>query len=155
MAGKNKAIEDFCAVAGFTATKRLMMYFGGCVVHIPSNPLSKTLVAKILGPVVIRLLADEFGDQAFRVPVWDQSSPENLEGVVYRLLKKGSTPQDISNSLKLSRGHIRLIMRPMIEIGLIERPKQSKRKPRVKMKLINTPENTPENAQQKCLQKMP
>ena len=68
MAQPNSTIEDVCAVIGFTATTRLIDWFGGNNIYVPSAPSDDHTIACLIGMPAMRALCLEFGDLTVWIP---------------------------------------------------------------------------------------
>ena len=64
----NTTIDDVCATIGFSATIRLVGWFGGSNVYVPEQVDDGHKLAAVLGISAARALCSEFGSQTIWVP---------------------------------------------------------------------------------------
>lgn len=119
MAQPNSTIEDVCAVIGFTATTRLIDWFGGNNIYVPSEPSDDHTLACIIGMPAMRALCLEFGDLTVWIPSTVHTAHIATKKQVAELLRKGGGSRSVSDATGLSQRQVQRIRRELEEFGLL------------------------------------
>lgn len=119
MAQPNSTIEDVCAVIGFTATTRLIDWFGGSNIYVPSEPSDDHTLACIIGMPAMRALCLEFGDLTVWIPRTVHTEHIATKKQVAEMLRRGGGSRSVSAATGLSQRQVQRIRRELEEFGLL------------------------------------
>lgn len=119
MAQPNSTIEDVCAVIGFTATTRLIDWFGGNNIYVPSEPSDDHTLACLIGMPAMRALCLEFGDLTVWIPSTVHTEHIATKKQVAELFRKGGGSRAVSAATGLSQRHVQRLRRELEESGLV------------------------------------
>ena len=129
MQNTNTTLDDVCALIGFSATVRLVEWFGGTHIYVPDSAHEKHPLAGVIGYSALRSLSDEFGSQMLWVPGdvagKHRKALNTKKAVAKALLKNGGT-QYVAESLGLSVRQVQRIKRELETAGLIPSEGQGK-----------------------------
>lgn len=121
---KNASIDDVCACIGFSATVRLIEWYGGRNVYVPEVFDPEHPLVKLLGEPAMRALSQEFGSDTFWVPedVWGQySRAVTKQKAVARSLLQGKRNAEIAQELDMSVRQVKRIRHGLVAIGVVPR----------------------------------
>ena len=119
MAQPNSTIEDVCAVIGFTATTRLIDWFGGNNIYVPSEPSDDHTLACLIGMPAMRALCLEFGDLTVWIPATVHTEHVATKKQVAELFRNGGGSRSVSAATGLSQRHVQRLRRELEESGLV------------------------------------
>lgn len=115
----NGTIEDVCALIGFTATTRLINWFGGSNVYVPGDPTDDHTLACLIGPSGMRALCAEFGDSAIWIPAAIEDETVSVKKQIAELFLSGGGSLDVSKATGLSQRHVQRIRRELESVGVL------------------------------------
>ena len=115
----NSTIEDVCAVIGFTATTRLIDWFGGTNIYVPSEASDDHTLACVIGMPALRALCLEFGDLTVWIPATVHTEHIATKKQVAELLKNGGGSRTVSEATGLSQRHVQRLRRELEDAGLV------------------------------------
>lgn len=115
----NSNIEDVCAVIGFNATTRLIAWFGGNNVYVPSEASDDHTLACLIGAPALRALCREFGDSSVWIPATAHDVNVAVKRDVARLLRRGAGSLEVSKETGLSQRSVQRIRRELEELRLL------------------------------------
>lgn len=121
---KNASIDDVCACIGFSATVRLIEWYGGRNIYVPEVFDPDHPLVKLLGEPAMRALSQEFGSDTFWVPedVWGQySQAVRVQKAVARLLQQGARIGEVAEALNMSRRQVERIRNGLEAIDVVPR----------------------------------
>lgn len=118
----NTTIDDVCATIGFSATIRLVGWFGGSNVYVPEQVDDGHKLAAVLGISAARALCSEFGSQTIWVPAdpaGDRRRSYEVRKSVAKALLKSNSTQAVAEDLGLSVRQVQRIKKELEEGGLL------------------------------------
>lgn len=119
MPSTNTTIEDVCAVIGFTATAKLIDWFGGHNIYVPSHASDDHTLACLIGMPAMRALCAEFGDGTIWIPATVHTERVVVKKQVAELFKQGGGSRSVSDATGLSQRHVQRIRLELEEAGLL------------------------------------
>jgi hypothetical protein len=116
----NTSIDDVAAIIGFSATVRLIQWFGGSNLYVPSEAVTGHPLAALMGESALRALCLEFGDQTIWIPkdMVAQSDMETKKAVAKAVLK-GRGSLAISVELGITQRQVQRVRRELEAAGLL------------------------------------
>ena len=122
MLTQNSVIDDVCGLIGFSATVRLIEWYGGRHVYVPEVPSDDHPLALLLGATALRALSRDFGSSMIWVP--KDVSGKRRQGIrtkknVARLLNRGCIVEQVALELGLSARQVQRISTELLKLGLI------------------------------------
>jgi hypothetical protein len=115
----NRTIDDVAAIVGFSATLRLIQWYGGSNVYVPDSPTPNHPLTAILGESALRALCEEFGNQTLWVPSDIERPDIELKKSVAKAVLKGRGSLAISVELGITQRQVQRIRRDLEESGLL------------------------------------
>ena len=135
---QNTTLDDFAAVIGFSATMRLVAWFGDRGnLYIPQQAQDGQLLVKLIGISCAKRLTQEFGGQHLNVPRLRAYENDLVKRGVCIMLEHGMSTSDVANQNRMSERRVQQIMRELEGVGLLEVSA-----PKITGK--SAPENTPQ-----------
>ena len=125
MLNQNTIIDDVCGLIGFSATVRLIEWYGGRHVYIPEHATDDHPLALLLGCSALRALSSELGSTMVWVPrdvAGKRKRGIQTKKAVARLLSQGCIVEQAAASLGVSTRQVRRIAQELKEFRLV-RPK--------------------------------
>ena len=122
MLNQNTVLDDVCGLIGFSATIRLIEWYGGRHVYVPETPADDHPLALLLGAAALRALSREFGSTMIWVP--KDATGKRRQGIqtkkaVARLLNKGHLVAQVAHSLGMSARQVSRIAQELLTLGLV------------------------------------
>lgn len=127
---QNTTLDDIAAEIGFSATLRLVAWFGddgNC--YVPVNAEDGQLLATLIGLPAARALSARWPGEHLNIPVLSDFEVAIRRGTVAKLLAAGLTTREISHILRVGERRVQQICRELELAGLIDPvgpPKRSK-----------------------------
>lgn len=122
MLNQNTVIDDVCGLIGFSATVRMIEWYGGRHVYIPEHPTDDHPLALLLGCSALRALSRDLGSTMLWVPkdvAGRRKRSIQTKKAVARLLSQGRTIEQTAASLGVSTRQIQRIARELMAFRLI------------------------------------
>lgn len=118
---QNSSLDDVAAVIGFTATLRLVAWYGdtNAQVYVPEAADPEHEFARVIGLAAFRRLADEWGGQHLAVPTLDAYEEDCRNRRVKLLLERSLSPREIGRIVGLGERRVQQIRRTLEEAGLL------------------------------------
>lgn len=95
-------LDDICAAIGYTATRKLVAWFGGRKLYIPTQASPGHPFATALGFPAYRALVENFGVEVLSVPKADEEWRYNRNRVIAERLADGDELAAIASDLGLT-----------------------------------------------------
>lgn len=118
-ARSNTNIDDVAAIIGFSATVRLIHWFGGSNIYVPDKARPGHPLATLMGEPALRALCDEFGSQTLWIPQALERSDMALKKAVAKGLLKGRPPLRIAEELGITIRHLQRLRKELEDAGLL------------------------------------
>ena len=112
MLNQNTVIDDVCGLIGFSATVRLIEWYGGRHVYIPEHATDDHPLALLLGCSALRALSRDLGSTMVWVPrdvAGKRKRGIQTKKAVARLLSQGYIVEQAAASLGVSPRQVRRI----------------------------------------------
>lgn len=116
---RNSTLDDIAAVIGFTATLRLVVWFGDTgSVYVPVNADDGQLV-QLIGNSAARRLSKEWGGEHITVPRLTSYENDMKNRMIGHMLQKGCSAREVSHLARLSERRVQQVCRELEAAGLI------------------------------------
>lgn len=115
----NGILEDIGAEIGFTATCRLVDWFGGRSLFVPDQASEEHLLAKTIGFKAMHRLCLAFGGQTINLPLDHQRELLRRDKLIAALLAQGTGTKDVARIAMLTERQVQNIRRKLEEDGLL------------------------------------
>jgi hypothetical protein len=115
----NSTIDDVCAIIGWSATVRLVTWFGGSNIYVPSTADPGHPLASLMGLPALRALCHEFSDQTLWIPATTSKADLEVKKAVAKALLKGRGSLAISIEVGISQRQVQRIRRELEDAGLV------------------------------------
>lgn len=122
MLNQNTIIDDVCGLIGFSATVRLIEWYGGRHVYIPEHPTDDHPLSLLLGRSALRALSRDLGSTMVWVPrdvAGKRKRGIQTKKAVARLLSQGYIVEQAAASLGVSPRQVRRIAQELKEFQLV------------------------------------
>lgn len=142
---QNTMLDDLAAVIGFSATLRLVGWFGDRGnLYIPMEAEEGQLLIRLIGMSCAKRLTQEYGGLHLNVPRLRAYENDLVKRAVCIMLEHGMSTSEVAIQMRMSERRVQQIMRELEMVGLlaVSAPK-------------NAGENAPENTPQKTSGKNP
>lgn len=117
---KNTILEDVAAVIGFTATLRLVAWFGDRGnLYIPDKVEEGQLLVRLIGMSAAKKLTQEWGHQHIHVPRLRQYEDDLMKREVGRLFEHNMNSREIASMKRVGERRVQQICRELEIAGLI------------------------------------
>lgn len=118
---QNSSLDDVAAVIGFTATLRLVAWYGdtNAQVYVPETAVEDHEFARLIGLAAFRRLAEEWGGQHLAFPTLDAYEEDCRNRLVKQLLERGMSPREIARIVGLGERRVQQIRRTLEDAGLL------------------------------------
>lgn len=117
---RNSTHDDLASVIGFTATMRLVAWFGGNNMFVPRTFDADTQLVKLIGESAAQRLIDEWPGQHLSVPAMSAYDDDVRKRRVCLMLEKGFSTRAVSQLERMSKRRVQQIVRELEQAGLIE-----------------------------------
>lgn len=120
----NTILEDIAAEIGFTATFKLVIWFGGrrTNIYVPEQPRKGQVLVSIIGLPAATLLSRRWPGRHLNVPTLHAFEVEVRRQEVHRLLSQGATVQETATSVGLTPRRVGQIEVELRAAGLLRDP---------------------------------
>jgi hypothetical protein len=102
----NTTLDDYSAIIGFSATLKLVAFYGGKNLYVPGNVTEDQEVSKLLGVSAAVALSREFGFEWVFVPDMASFEQDRQRGMIWGMLRRGVPVQDIARWVRMSERRI-------------------------------------------------
>lgn len=126
---RNTTLDDIASVAGFSATLRLVSWFGdlgSC--YVPVEAKEGDLLVMLIGLPAARKLSEHFPGEYLPVPMLQDLDVTNNRGAIAKLIAAGFSTREVSHILRISERRVQQLLREMEVVGLIEPVGPAKRR---------------------------
>lgn len=119
----NTILDDISAVIGFSATLKLVAWFGDGVSNcfVPAQVDDDSTLVKIVGMSAAQRLVQEFPRQHLPVPSLQGFERETKRRTIARLLTKQISPREIAGILEISVKRVQQIEGELIQAKLLHK----------------------------------
>lgn len=115
----NGTLEDLGAVIGFSATIRLVSWYGGSTLNVPSEMRDAHPLNMIIGASAFKLLVEEWPGEAIKVPINAEYHESIRHRAVAALVAAGMVARDIGSVLYMTPRHVNRLRVEAEERGLL------------------------------------
>ncbi len=116
---ENTWLEDIAADIGYTATTRLVGWYGGGNLSVPSEPYPDSNIPKIIGDRAFSILVREYGGQIIPIPNDALRDDVRRDRIICEMLGKGVSLRDISLFCGMSTRNVLNIKAKLEQAGLL------------------------------------
>ena len=139
---RNTTLDDISAVIGFSATLRLVAWFGdGGNLYVPNSAEDGHLLVRLLGLPSATRLCEAWPGEHLAVPRLRDHEDDLRKRFVARMIEKGFGTREIAGMQRISERRVQQILRELELAGLVQPAGPARRK--------TSPENSQANALQK------
>lgn len=139
---KNTTLDDIAAVIGFSATLRLVAWFGdGGNLYVPLTAEEGSRLVRLLGISAARQLCLNWPGEHLAIPRLRDHEDDLRKRFVARMIEKGFGTREIASMQRMSERRVQQILRELEVAGLVQVAGPARRKA-----VVEKPE---ENALQK------
>lgn len=111
---QNTTLDDIASVIGFSATMRLVAWFGDeGNVYVPGQAEEGQLLVKLIGLPAARKLSQEWPLEHLSVPRLTSHEEDSKKRVIGRMLERGFTFRMVSTAMRLSERRVQQICREL------------------------------------------
>lgn len=124
----NTILEDISAVIGFSATLKLVAWFGGrrTNIYVPEVAEDGLLLPQIIGMPAARLLSREWPKKHLNVPMLHNYDTMLRHRHIATLLRQGVSCREIATQLEMSERRVVQIKSDLESRGLVDAKTPSK-----------------------------
>ncbi len=119
MAEGHGVIEDVAAEIGFTATIKLMVWFGNRTIAIPTQATENHPIAVVIGVKAMARLCAFCGDSPLYVPALTRLDAEHRDQFIALLIAKGISTKTIGDIVELTERRVQQKRRDLERTGLL------------------------------------
>ena len=109
-------MEDVAAVIGYTATTRLVNWFGGRQIYVPARATPEHPIAQAIGEVAFARLVQEFGCEILRIP-FDEL--DRRDRIIADLVMLGKGSREIAEKTGLTERRVQQIRKRLEDSGIL------------------------------------
>lgn len=117
--GGNGVIEDIAAEIGFTAASKLIVWFGGRTMLIPSSPTPDNAILKVIGDSPMRRLCEVWGGSHLYVPLPTRFDAQERDQIIAKLIISGVSVKVIAEAFAISESLVNRKRRQFEREGLL------------------------------------
>lgn len=149
---RNSTLDDLSAVIGFSATLRLVAWFGKrAPMYVPAVAKEGQLICTLIGITAAKALSKEWGNERITVPGLNSHHLDVIRHSICQMAQKGVSVSEMCRQIDLSERRVQQIYAELEAANLL---KKRVRKPLAKNggknPLQNTPQTYPQNAPKEC-----
>lgn len=123
MADKKTNLEDISAVIGFTATLKLVAWFGDMkTVAVPTTAREGQPLVKVIGLANAQRISAEWGGEFLYIPGMQGYESEVKRRSVAMMTERGFSPKEIGVYLRMGDERVKQIQRELVRQNLVEKP---------------------------------
>ena len=118
---QNTMLDDIAAEIGFSATLRLVAWFGddgNC--YVPVEAKEGQLLPTLIGLGAARALSARWPGEHLSIPLLSDLDVTIRRGAIAKMLASGLTTREISHILRMSERRVQQMCREMEVVGLID-----------------------------------
>lgn len=117
---QNNTLDDISAVIGFSATLRLVAWFGdGNNLYVPIEPDESQIVVKLIGLSAAQRLSAAWPGEHLAVPRLRDHEDDVRKRYVARLVERGFSTREIASLCRTSERRVQQICRELEAAGLV------------------------------------
>ena len=125
---RNTTLDDISAVIGFSATLRLVAWFGdGSNLYVPIVAEEGHLLVRLLGMAATKRLCEAWPGEHLAVPRLRDHEDDLRKRSVARFIEKGFGTREIAGILRISERRVQQILRELEVAGLVQPAGPSRR----------------------------
>lgn len=125
---RNTTLDDISAVIGFSATLRLVAWFGdGSNLYVPVVAEEGHLLARLLGLPAAKRLCEAWPGEHLAVPRLRDHEDDLRKRFVARMIEKGFGTREIAGMQRISERRVQQILRELEVAGLVQPAGPSRR----------------------------
>ena len=125
---RNTTLDDISAVIGFSATLRLVAWFGdGSNLYVPIVAEEGHLLVRLLGMAAAKRLCEAWPGEHLAVPRLRDHEDDLRKRSVARFIEKGFGTREIAGILRISERRVQQILRELEVAGLVQPAGPSRR----------------------------
>ena len=144
---RNSTLDDLSAVIGFSATLRLVAWFGKrAPMYVPAVAKEGQLICTLIGITAAKALSKEWGNERITVPGLNSHQLDVIRHSICQMAQKGMSVSEMCQQIDLSERRVQQIYAELEAANLLEK---RVRKPLAKNGGKNIGENRGRNAPQK------
>lgn len=118
---RNTTLDDISAVIGFSATLRLVAWFGdGSNLYVPIVAEEGHLLVRLLGMAAAKRLCEAWPGEHLAVPRLRDHEDDLRKRSVARFIEKGFGTREIAGILRVSERRVQQILRELEVAGLVQ-----------------------------------
>lgn len=118
---RNTTLDDIASVIGFSATLRLVAWFGdGTNLYVPLVAEDDCLLARLLGLPMAKKLCETWPGEHLAVPRLRDHEDDVRKRFVARTIEKGFGTREIAGMLRVSERRVQQILRELEVAGLVQ-----------------------------------
>lgn len=126
---RNTTLDDISAVIGFSATLRLVAWFGdGSNLYVPTMAEEGHLLVRLLGMPAAKRLCEAWPGEHLAVPRLRDHEDDLRKRSVARFIEKGFGTREIAGILRVSERRVQQILRELEVAGLVQVAGPARRK---------------------------
>lgn len=119
---RNTTLDDISSVIGFSATLRLVAWFGdGGNLYVPIVAEEGHLLARLLGLSSAKRLCEAWPGEHLAVPRLRDHEDDLRKRFVARMIEKGFGTREIAGMQRISERRVQQILRELELAGLVQR----------------------------------
>jgi hypothetical protein len=119
MISSNTILEDISQVIGYSATNRLVDWFGGTDLYVPDAPSRNHLIANIVGYSAMVALCNTYRQSTLAIPFDNQRDISRRNRMIGLMIERGISESEISRVSLLSRAMLRKIRLQLERDGVL------------------------------------
>lgn len=119
MSGQNTILEDIAAVIGYSATTRLVGWYGGNHMTVPKSPPTSGPLFELLGASACARLCAEFPGERIDVPNDTLRDAMRIRRRVAILLESGIGIKAVSSVVGIPRRQVERIRETLLAQGIL------------------------------------
>ena len=118
---RNSTLDDISAVIGFSATLRLVAWFGdGSNLYVPTVAEEGHLLVRLLGMPAAKRLCETWPGEHLAVPRLRDHEDDLRKRFVARMIEKGFGTREIAGMQRISERRVQQILRELEVAGLVQ-----------------------------------
>lgn len=126
---KNTTLDDIAAVIGFSATLRLVAWFGdGGNLYVPITADEGSRLVRLLGISAARQLCNAWPGEHLAIPRLRDHEDDLRKRFVARMIEKGFGTREIASMQRMSERRVQQILRELEVAGLVQVAGPARRK---------------------------
>ena len=119
MSETNTWLEDISADIGYSATVKLVGWYGGGNLSVPRTPDADSNIPKVIGQRAFEILVREYGGQIIPIPNDTLRDDVRRDRIICEMLGKSISLRDVSLFVGMSTRNVLLIRSKLESNGLM------------------------------------